>query len=637
MVAPNVRQHKAEIIENAAERIKRRSHVPTKAPPVVSHLSQDYVDKGGLENSFRQHIAILTRRRGMIATIVLSGTLLVALAAWWISPNYTALAQIDVGLPPQTNDAAWGTPRANQVIVDTHLVMLKSRDFLREVFVKSREAPDADPLADAGRDLDLQVEEFAKQVSVSQSLSSSVISIRYTSKSAHDAADVANQIVTLYRVRLRKRVAESLHAELDRLTNRIAEIDRLGSAIRVRRHDDSSRNPGPAGADSEDRLGELEQAARTNTRLLADLHRRQMDTRRRLEAIHSDVAIVSHASVPVAPSSLHPMLLIVPGVVLLFIASCFWAIFIEQLDEGMRSTGDITAALSIPCVGLLPRVHHFGFAGPHKYLERQPFTPYAEAIRSIAAALNLVAPSRSSEVIALSSSEPGEGKTTLAVSIAQYAASIGRRVLLVDLDVRTPGVLRELKLHADRSVVDLVRDDIAPEVLVQRHPALAFDYLPMQPDAIDPLSLIASEKLHAAFGAFRTNYELVVVDGPSALGPSDAGLLAALADRVLFVVKWAATRKGVAQNAVRVLRMHNPGGPAPADLISAVVSQVPLKAHAQYRFGDAVEVITKHGYRLLPRSHRRSPSRAFLASLQRGGTWLIAVAAARIATRFGRS
>jgi capsular polysaccharide biosynthesis protein len=645
MVAPNVGQRRVEIVEiveSGGQKFRGRASGPAFAQAAALQPGPPEAE-GDAATDIRRLLTILVRRRGMIATVLVCGTLLLAVAAAMMSPVYTAIAQIDVVSPSAPTSLS---PRANQMIVDTHLVLLKSRDFLREVLVSTTGPATADPAADTtgvpplrvgqaapnGRALEVQLESFQKQVNVSQSLSSSVISIRYSSKSPDQAADVANRIVMLYRGLLRKREEASLQAELDQLGQRIAELHRAGDASRARlqKHLQAmSASPGPASDEKKEQLADLEKESRADAQLLADLLRRQMETRRRLEVLGSSVWIVSLASPPVAPSSLHPILFVVPGVVLLLFGSCFWAVAREQLDQGLHSSNDVAGALSLPCIGLVPKFDRSGLSEPHNYVAERPFTPYAESIRSIAAALDLVAPSRAPEVVLLSGSEAGEGKTTLALSIARYAAGIGRRVLVVDLDARTPGLLRELKLTADRDIADLILKDTAPEAVVQRHPALAFDYLPMRPGLVDPLSLISSEKLQAAFASFRASYELVLVDGPPAAGRADAALLARLADKILFVVKWG-TRRQTAEHAVRVLGAGHPGRSNPADFMAAVVTQIPPIEHARYWFGDAHDVRSKYERRLLPSSLSSASLKEIMGALRQAASQLHAATFARL-------
>jgi capsular polysaccharide biosynthesis protein len=411
----------------------------------------------GVEVSVQHLHAILARRHRMIAAVVICGTVLLVLAALLISPAYGFRRRRHIA-DGAHHRLGPSDQRASQMIVDTHMVMLRSRDFLREVLVSL----DDGTHAASPRELDLRLEQFERRLTISQSLSSGVISVVYTSKSPEEAAKVANGIVTLYRVQLREREVASLRTELGELGRRIANLDRAGKGMRAQiqvRLLELSRAPPVGLADSKEQLGELEMEGRANAQLHVGLLRRQMEIRQRLEASPQQIWIVSLATVPVTPSSLPRWLLIIPGGVLLLIGSCFWAIAWEQLDKRLRTARDVNEALSMPCIGMVPRMPPIRSEGPRTRLEEQPFTPYAESIRSIAAAVGATEPSRSAQTVLLSCCEPTEGAARLAVSIAHCAASIGGRVLWVDLDTRTPGVLRELRLVAAHDVGDLVLND----------------------------------------------------------------------------------------------------------------------------------------------------------------------------------
>jgi succinoglycan biosynthesis transport protein ExoP len=617
MVAPSVGQLRMEGIEDSGQTAHSRIKAPTIARPSVTHLGG--VGEG-VETSVQHLLANLARRRRMISTVVVCGTVLLALAASLISPVYTAFAQIGVILPTgPTAGSAWGDQRASQVIIDTHMVMLKSRDFLREVLVSM----DAGAQAASARELDLRLEQFERRLTISQSLSSGVISVAYASKSPEQAAEIANRVVTLYRVQLRKREADALRAELDQLGYRIQDIDRAGKATRaqIQAHllELSTAVPASPG-DSKEQLGRLEMEARANAQLQVDLLRRHVEIRQRLEAPPQQIWIVSLAAVPVTPSSLPRWVLIIPAGMLLLIGSCFWAIASEQLDQRLRSASDVTTGLSVPCLGLVPRAPCSPFWRPGRCLDEHLFTPHAESIRSVAAGLGATECSHPAHIVFLSACEEGEGLTRLAVSVAHYTASIGRRVLLVDLDARTPGVLHELTLEAAHDVVDLVLNDAAPETVVRRHPVLAFDYLPMKAGRVDPLSLVASGKLNAALQAFRASYDLVFIAGPSALRP-EAPLLAAMSDQVLFIVKWGSTRREVAQKAVRLLWDRNPVRHDPRDFMAAVVTDVPTKAHARELFGDADGATVTRGHLLRVCGNGRSLLKSALKRFRSGSPY----------------
>ena len=196
-------------------------------------------------------------------------------------------------------------------------------------------------------------------------------------------------------------------------------------------------------------------------------------------------------------------------------------------------------------------------------------------------------------MILTSSSVPSEGKTTLAVSLAVYIAQIRRRVLLVDLDFRHPTVQRALRTRAKRGIVDLLLHDLPPADVIQRVPHLGLDYLPMTRCPVDPVTLFAGDQLSRLLHQLRESYDCVIVDGPPLLGVTESRLLAAMADKVLFVVKWGSTRRETAQNAVNVLRSS---GCLDDNRVqpSTVLTQVDLKEHARYRYGDVGEHFVKY-------------------------------------------
>jgi Mrp family chromosome partitioning ATPase len=92
----------------------------------------------------------------------------------------------------------------------------------------------------------------------------------------------------------------------------------------------------------------------------------------------------------------------------------------------------------------------------------------------------------------------------------------------------------------------------------------------------------------------RESYDFVVIDSPPVLGVSEARLLAPIADEVLFVVKWNTTRREIAKNALRLLRNSSFDDDTNIAGISAVVTQVDLKKHARYLYGDAIEAFVKY-------------------------------------------
>jgi uncharacterized protein involved in exopolysaccharide biosynthesis/Mrp family chromosome partitioning ATPase len=332
-------------------------------------------------------------------------------------------------------------------------------------------------------------------------------------------------------------------------------------------------------------LRELERKAAATGQFYENLIKRREQLR--TEEALPDLRVLSLASPPDRPSSLSPLLFILPSLIAFSIGGGLLAVARERLDPGLCSTQDVSDSLGVPCIGFVPLIRHRGKARPHEYLLENPFAAYTEAIRSLVAALQLAAPGAAPKVIVVSSSVPQEGKTTLAVSFAVYAALIGRRVLLVDLDFRHSTVSRELRDQAETGVLDILSPDGGSAIdAVQHVPRLNLDYLPVCGRPGDPLLPFVGGHVNRLLRQLRDSYDCVVIDSPPLLAVAEARLLAAMADKVLFAVKWGSTRRDVARHASSLLRDSGVLGENCVELVCAVLAQVDLKKEVQYQYGN---------------------------------------------------
>ena len=331
------------------------------------------------------------------------------------------------------------------------------------------------------------------------------------------------------------------------------------------------------------RLRELQREATASTQLYESLVQRQKAMLEERD-VQPDVRVLSFASIPNRPSSPNPILFLLPALVLASIGAGLLAVLLERLDGRLRTERDVNDALGISCIGLIPHLTRLGKLRPHQFLLQN--APYTEAIRSVvAAALQLTNSKKSPKVFLVSSSVPGEGKTTLAISVAVYAALLQRRVLLVDLAFRHPAIVSELRGTADSGILHVLQGRPLAE-LIRAAPELGLDYLPLSGNAVDPVAILASGRVPDLLRQLKESYDCVVIDSGPLLGTTEVRLLAPMVDKVLFAVKWGSTRREVAQSALRLLRHSEFGANDLRDLTSAVITQVDLKRHARYRYGD---------------------------------------------------
>jgi polysaccharide biosynthesis transport protein len=166
---------------------------------------------------------------------------------------------------------------------------------------------------------------------------------------------------------------------------------------------------------------------------------------------------------------------------------------------------------------------------------------------------NLDQPIRS---IIVSSAAPGDGKTTIAVQLAQTIAALGKRVLLVDADLRRPAVHNQLQLQNHQGLFEVVTANLPLREALQ-HPAHLplCQVLPAGRFPNDPTQIIASPSMQACMESFLQIADLVIYDAPPLGGLADASILAPHVDGILFVVGLGKTNQTVLNETLENLKI----------------------------------------------------------------------------------
>jgi capsular exopolysaccharide synthesis family protein len=335
-------------------------------------------------------------------------------------------------------------------------------------------------------------------------------------------------------------------------------------------------------------LAELERVALANRTLYEQLLQRFNETRDQQGIVQADARVVAMAAPPSVPSSPGPRMFVAGGFTVSLLLGSLLAILLEVLDRGLRSAGEIEAALGLTTLGLVPKVSRLRRnQRPHQYLREKPLSSYAEAIRGVLTALKLSNPQNPPKVLLVTSSLPEEGKTTFAVSLASLVARSQKRVLLIDLDLRHPSVHRELGWQVSAGLVEYMAGERTLQEVIHNDLETGLHFLPIKAHTTTPTDLLESDKMRQLIQVCRDNYDLVVLDSAPVASVNDTKVAAVLADRVVFVVRWGKTIQSAARDSLRSLRES---GIEPA---GAVLAQIDLRKHAQYRYGDIGQYYTR--------------------------------------------
>lgn len=336
-------------------------------------------------------------------------------------------------------------------------------------------------------------------------------------------------------------------------------------------------------------LRELEREAETSKLLYTTFLQRYKETEEQSELIEADAKVVSAAAPPAEPSTPGPTLFGAVGFTASLMFGTLLALLLERLDNGLRSAKQVEALLGLRALGLVPRLDSLRRGQkPHQYLMAKPLSAYAESVRALYTSLQLSDVDNPPRVVLVTSSLPQEGKTTLALSLATFVANSGRRVLLLDVDLRHPSVHRDLGVQPERGLVELLAGESTLDEVIARDEASNVSYLPIRRQTANPTELLGSQKMKRLLAELRERFDFVVLDSAPLLGVTDSKVIAHLVDRVLFALRWEKTTKETALNALAHLRE------AKANLAGVVLTQVDVRKHAEYGYGDVGQYYGKY-------------------------------------------
>ena len=337
-------------------------------------------------------------------------------------------------------------------------------------------------------------------------------------------------------------------------------------------------------------LRELEREAEAAKLLYTSFLQRYKETQEQSELIEADAKVVSVASAPSKPSTPGPKLFGAVGFVGSIMAGTLLALLLERLDSGMRSAKQVETTLGLPSLSLVPRLDRLRRnQKPHQYMLAKPLSAYTESMRALYTSLQLSNVDRPPQVVLVTSSLPQEGKSTLALSLATFATnSSGRRVLLIDCDLRHPSVHRDLGTKPTQGLVEYMAGERALDEVIVKDEASGLDYLPICRQTSNPTDLLGSQKMKLLMAELRGRYDFIVIDSAPLLGVTDSKMAALNADKVLFAMRWDKTGKDTAINALAHLRE------AKASVAGVVLTMVDVRKHASYGYGDVGQYYGKY-------------------------------------------
>lgn len=346
-------------------------------------------------------------------------------------------------------------------------------------------------------------------------------------------------------------------------------------------------------------LGGLETSAGTYKTLYNNFLKRYTEATEQQSFPYTEARLVTRATPPIRPTYRKSLLIVAMTPFMgLFLGIGLGALR-DFFDRGYRTSVQMETMLGLPCIALVPlqknpgnsaRDEHppsLAGASPNLVSERlgivstvieQPFSRFAESIRTLKLSANLSGAGATNKVVGITSTVPDEGKSTIATALAMSIAQVGGRAILVDCDLRNPSLSRSITPGARVGILEVLSGKVSLDEALCKEAYLSMAFLPIstRERIADSGELLSSSAMKGLIERLRNSYDCVIVDLPPLAPLADVRATTHLVDSYLMVVEWGRTPTAIVQHALsRAPRVYE-------KTIGAVLNKVDMKALSLY-------------------------------------------------------
>jgi exopolysaccharide transport family protein len=396
-------------------------------------------------------------------------------------------------------------------------------------------------------------------------------------REAEYAARFGREHLAVVNLRSRMRVLRA--STVDEL-RRIAETYRSDYEIAKQRQEEIEKQLASAVSESQTTnkaqvaLRELEGKAKTLRTLHEAFVQREMASVQQESFPTMETRLLSVAATPTSKSKPKTMLVLALAVMGGIGLGGGVALLRDVLHRGFRTGAQLQVVLEMPCLAVVPLLKGkegklrprrkvrgdepveermiAEYSGAFWNVVDSPSARFAESIRSINSAINLNVTSTSNRVVGFTSSLPNEGKSTIAAAFALLARQLGRRVIIVDCDLRNPSLSRSLAPKSTIGLADVISGASRLEDAIWRDSTSNLSFLPAvkKESVFRDSELLVSASAEQLFDKLRAGFDYVIVDLPPLVPLVDVRVTAHLLDCAILVVEWGHTKIDVVRHAL---------------------------------------------------------------------------------------
>jgi len=381
-----------------------------------------------------------------------------------------------------------------------------------------------------------------------------------------EVKEVSQQIVTLENkiTEMKTRAASVVVTNLKtRYDQALARENALRSSFNMQRGETLTQNEAAVNYHI------IQQEIETNKSLLDGLLQRSKENDVSIAGTPNNINVVDHAVVPREPVGPQRLLGVALALGISIVFGILLAIFLEYLDNTLRSAEDVERMLRLPALAAIPSAPGLSrrrlFKGKHSsdgtrpglLLDGQSRSPVAEAYKQLRTSILLSSAGRPPKTLLVTSGKPGEGKTTTVVNTAVSLADTGSKVLVIDADLRRPMVHNVLQVSNPAGLSTVLSRNMNEEdilSLIDQAEGTSLHVMTSGPIPPNPAELLGSNQMKQLIQTLHPHFDHIVIDSPPVTSVTDAVLLASLVDGVVIVVHGGKSTRELSRRTRQLLR-----------------------------------------------------------------------------------
>jgi len=349
-----------------------------------------------------------------------------------------------------------------------------------------------------------------------------------------------------------QRIAAGLRNEVDIARARLETLQGNLGAVRGQLAGNS---------DSLVRLRELEREAAASRSVYENFLERSHEINDQGNLSATTTQLVSPASIPTTRSSPQLRMALLLAIALGLALGLGAGILAEALDEGFRTPEEIENKLGIPVISSVPRLRRRDMQSlppnaqhPAGYLVERQMSAFTESLRVARTAIVYGASLRKTQVVAITSALPNEGKTTVSLSLARASALSQQNVLLIDCDLRRRSLKDVLNIEPPNGLLQVLNGEANWRDAVFLDEASGMHLLPLSETRFMSDDVFGSGAMADLLAELRDHYDLILLDCAPVLAVAETRIVASLADATVIVARWEKTPARAVRTALQGLQ-----------------------------------------------------------------------------------